>query len=87
MVMIIMILHFYYLQRIVLKQRGVVYVDELKQLVDLEIRQAFPQFNPEEFVTTVTPMEKNKDGIHMMMATIVQMDILETIKEIFQNNR
>lgn len=60
-------------------------VDELRQLVDLEIRQAFPQFNPEEFVTTITPMEQTKDGIHMMMATIVQRDILDTIKEIFQN--
>lgn len=59
--------------------------EELNQLVDLEIKQAFPQFNPEEFVTTVTPMEPTKDGTNMMMASIVQRDILDSIANIFQN--
>jgi len=60
--------------------------DELNQLVNLEIKQAFPQFNSDEFSSNIIPMEPAKDGSSMMMAAIIQREILDAIKEIFINH-
>lgn len=57
--------------------------DQLKKLVDLEIRQAYPQFNPEEFASNIIPMEPDKKGTKMMLVAIMQRDIIETINKVF----
>lgn len=59
--------------------------DQLNKLVNLEIKQAYPQFNTDEFVSNVIPLEKRKNGMEMMLASIMQKDIVETCKEIFKD--
>lgn len=59
--------------------------EQLNKLVNLEIKQAYPQYNTDEFVSNIIPMEKNKKGASMMLASIMQKDIIETCKQIFKD--
>lgn len=58
---------------------------ELGKLVDLEVKQAFPQFNADEFVSNLYPLEVDKQDRSMMLASIMQRDILNSLKQIFEN--
>lgn len=51
--------------------------DEIKKLVNFEIRQNFPQFNFTEFAVSVTPLAKNNAKIEMMLCVIVPNDVLK----------
>lgn len=59
--------------------------DQLKKLVNLEIKQAYPQFNTNEFVSNIYPLEPDKNNRFMMLASIMQRDILETISKVFKD--
>jgi hypothetical protein len=58
--------------------------NELKQLISLEIRQAYPQVNPEEFSTNIIPMDFRKDGSYMMLAVIIPNVIIRNVLEILR---
>lgn len=57
--------------------------DQLEKLVNLEIKQAFPQFNTEDFISNIIPMVPTKNGDPMMLACIMQKEVLNACKEIF----
>jgi Tfp pilus assembly PilM family ATPase len=57
--------------------------EQLSKLVDLEIKQAFPQFNAEEFVSNIYPLEVDKKEKSMMLASIMQREIISTLNNIF----
>jgi len=59
--------------------------EQLSKLVSLEIKQAFPQYNTDEFVSNIIPLEKRMNGQEMMLASIMQKDIIDTCKEIFKD--
>lgn len=59
--------------------------EQLGKLVNLEIKQAYPQYNTDEFISNIIPLAKNKKGQEMMLASIMQKDIIETCKEIFKD--
>lgn len=59
--------------------------EQLNKLVNLEIKQAYPQYNTDEFVSNVIPLEKRTTGQEMMLASIMQKDIIDTCKEIFKD--
>ena len=59
--------------------------EQLNKLVNLEIKQAYPQYNTDEFVSNIIPMEKNIKGASMMLASIMQKDIIDTCKDIFKD--
>lgn len=59
--------------------------EQLNKLVNLEIKQAYPQYNTDEFVSNIIPMEKNIKGSSMMLASIMQKDIINTCKDIFKD--
>lgn len=61
--------------------------DEMKKLVELEIRNAYPQFNYDDFIPSVLKFEPKFDGKLVMLATIIPKinfiscrDILKIIK-------
>jgi Tfp pilus assembly PilM family ATPase len=58
--------------------------DQLSKLVDLEIKQAFPQYNTDEFVSNIYPLEPDKRERSMMLASIMQRDIINTLAETFK---
>ena len=58
---------------------------QLNKLVNLEIKQAYPQYNTDEFVSNIIPMEKNIKGASMMLASIMQKDIINTCRDIFKD--
>jgi len=51
--------------------------DDLRKLIALEIRQAFPQFNPDDFGSNLIPMETKDPTKSMMMAVIIPQNILQ----------
>lgn len=59
--------------------------DQLNKLVNLEIKQAFPQYNTDEFVSNIYPLEQDKNDRSMMLASIMQRDIIDTLKELFKD--
>ncbi len=59
--------------------------EQLNKLVNLEIKQAYPQYNTDEFVSNIIPMEKNIKGSSMMLASIMQKEIIDTCKDIFKD--
>ena len=58
---------------------------QLNKLVNLVIKQAYPQYNTDEFVSNIIPMEKNIKGASMMLASIMQKDIINTCRDIFKD--
>lgn len=59
--------------------------EQLNKLVNLEIKQAYPQYNTDEFISNIIPMEKTKKGSSMMLASIMQKEIIATCKDIFKD--
>jgi hypothetical protein len=53
----------------------------LKQLVGLEIRQAFPQFNFQDFSPLVVELGERMDGKKMLCAQIIPNKIIATVKQ------
>ncbi len=45
--------------------------DEIQKLVELEIRQAYPQFNYEDFIPSAVNFAPKLDGKEVMLATII----------------
>ncbi|MFP4528444.1 MAG: hypothetical protein ACLFQX_07835 [Candidatus Kapaibacterium sp.] len=57
---------------------------ELRQLVGLEIRQAYPGMNYEDFVTNIYPMRAGKSGKDMMMAVIISKEIIKSCEKLLE---
>jgi hypothetical protein len=51
-------------------------MNNLRKLVELEIKQNFPQFNYSDFSSTVVPLSPGLDGKQMMMGIIISKDVL-----------
>ncbi len=56
--------------------------EDLKNLIKLEINQAYPNLKFEDFTTHVYPLDAKKDGSKMMMAAIVPKKIYENAKKV-----
>lgn len=54
--------------------------DELRNLVNLEIRQVYPQFSFDDFTSNVYHLVGRLDNVHMMLAIIIQKQDLATVK-------
>lgn len=54
---------------------------EIVQLVNLEVRQIYPQFELEQFSVIVNPLTPTKDNKHFMIASIIDNQILQSTKE------
>lgn len=52
--------------------------DELRKLVNFEIKQSFPQFNFEDFTVSVTPMSPGLDDKIKLLCVITQNDLLNS---------
>lgn len=66
--------------------------EEIKKLVELEIRNAYPQFNYEDFIPSVLKFEPKLDGKIVMLATIISKinfiscrDILKVVRTPISN--
>lgn len=57
-------------------------VADLKKLVNLEIRQLYPQFSFEDFTSNVFPMAPKLDGKHMFIAVIIPKTDLVTCRNL-----
>lgn len=55
--------------------------DEIMTVLDFEIKQNYPQFNPEEFPTYLFELQPRKERIHFL-AAIIPKKIFQTIKSI-----
>ncbi|TAL70543.1 MAG: hypothetical protein EPN82_02720 [Bacteroidetes bacterium] len=55
-------------------------MNDLKKLVELEIKQNFPQFNYHDFTSTVIPLLPGMDKKLMLMGIIIPKDIYATCK-------
>lgn len=55
---------------------------ELRELIALEIRQAYPQFNPNDFSSNLIPMGDRLDGQSMMLAVIIPFEIVKSVHKI-----
>lgn len=55
---------------------------ELQELIALEIRQTYPQYNPNEFSSNLIPMGERLDGQTMMIAVIIPYEIIKSIYKI-----
>jgi hypothetical protein len=55
---------------------------ELSELIALEIRQAYPQFNPNDFSSNIIPMADRLDGQTMMLAVIIPFEIIKSVHKI-----
>jgi hypothetical protein len=58
--------------------------EEFRKLVALEIRNAYPQFNFEDFDISLIPFKESKDKKQMMLAVIVQQSDYSIINEILE---
>lgn len=56
--------------------------EEAKQLLNLEIRQSYPQFNTEDFSSSVFALAPKLDGSQMLMAIIVPKKMYETARSL-----
>jgi hypothetical protein len=55
---------------------------QIKQLVGLEIRQAFPQFNFEDFAPLIVETGERMDGKQMLIAEIIPKNLLNTAQKL-----
>jgi len=60
-------------------------VQDIKKLVNFEIRQNFPQFTFEDFSTTVVPLAPMLNGKKMLLCVIVPNDILSTATQLLKD--
>jgi hypothetical protein len=56
--------------------------EEIKKLVNLEIRQAYPQFNYNYFASNIIPMAPKKDGTQMYIAVILPKENYKNLKKV-----
>ena len=56
--------------------------DEVRQLLNLEIRQSFPQFNTNDFSSSVYVLAPRIDGTEMLMAVIIPKTVYQTAKSL-----
>ena len=54
--------------------------DELRELVNLEIRQTYKLIDYDNFVSSVVPLMPRRDGKKMMLAAMIQKKIIATCK-------
>ncbi len=59
--------------------------DNVRKLVGLEIRQAYPQFKFADFSTNVIPLGERKTGENLMVAVIISKQDYEICRELLQN--
>lgn len=60
-------------------------VQDIKKLVNFEIRQNFPQFTFDDFSTTVVPLAPMLNGKKMLLCVIVPNDILSTATQLLKD--
>ena len=53
-------------------------LNDLRKLVELEIKKNFPQFNYNDFSSTVIPLLPGLDGKQMMTGIIISKDVLSS---------
>ncbi|MBX3043290.1 MAG: hypothetical protein KIT33_14775 [Candidatus Kapabacteria bacterium] len=58
--------------------------DELTQLLNLEIRQLYPQCDPKDYTTYAVPMLPDNPKLHQMMAVIVPNEDFKALEELVQ---
>lgn len=58
--------------------------DDLKKLVNLEVRKLYPQFNFENFVLNIVPMVKSIEGTENILAVLVPNDDFKEVRRILQ---
>lgn len=56
--------------------------NEMRKLISLEIKHAYPQFNAEDFSSNIIPMERRLDGQLLMLAVIIPKQIVYSCLEI-----
>ncbi len=59
--------------------------EEMKQLVSLEIKQSYPQFNFNDFTVNIIPLAERKDSAAMMMGVIMPKSSYMSCKKILQS--
>jgi hypothetical protein len=59
--------------------------DEIKQLIALEIRQAYPMFSFEDFTSSVVPTEADSKGKSLLIAIIIQKQLMKNCQELLQS--
>ena len=59
-------------------------MSDLRKLVELEIKQNFPQFNFQDFTSTVIPLLPAMDKKQMLMGIIIPKDIYATCKKLLE---
>jgi hypothetical protein len=57
-------------------------VEQIKKLVNLEVRQAYPQFNQNYFASNIIPMAAKKDGTQMYIAVIIPKENFTNMKKV-----
>ncbi len=57
---------------------------ELRKLISLEIKNAFPTFNPDDFTSNIVPLAKRLDGQSLMLAVIIPKQIIMSCIEILK---
>lgn len=57
---------------------------KLKELVNLEIRQAYPQFDTADFMANIVPLAAKKDKKKMMMGIIIPKKSYQNCKKILE---
>lgn len=55
----------------------------LRQLISLEIRNAYPQFNPEQFSSNLVPIQSIDNTQQMLLATILPREIIKSCFKVF----
>lgn len=61
--------------------------NEIRSLVDHDIRQIYPQFSFKEFVSNVFPMPPDKSGREMMLAVTIPKSDLDAVSRVIKSLR
>jgi hypothetical protein len=59
--------------------------EEIKQLLHLEIRQTFPQYNNDDFISRVYQLAPRMDGKQMLIVEIIPKSVIKSIFHMFSN--
>jgi Tfp pilus assembly PilM family ATPase len=57
--------------------------NEIRELLEFEIRQQMPGYKTDDFETTVYPMAAQSDGTEMMIAVSIENALVELAREVF----
>jgi len=60
--------------------------DQLRKLIGLEIRHAYPQFNPEQFSSNIIPLANTSKNQNMMLAVIMPREIVKSCLTAFEKS-